>query len=735
MNMIFPGLYEELDMQRYAKLVIDILPHHNVKIALCDDSGDIVWANEDKNKLKKLTDNCNERPHDVNSSDDCICEMQTHDGVNVIHFNLGELADCFAGELVFYDFDNVTGGKDAARQIMPMLSDIVEILKAELGYLHEVNSMARELGERYDEISMLRASDLELLEYHESRHILSTYIRSCTDHLNVDYAAIWLPSRQAIYPGGVRYHHDLTEIASQLEQLSVAAYEMFQNGHNGFGINAKNEDLRREIQLPADKKVLLVPVLNGAGEPCGVLCCLNEFCHRDFTTNDQSTLEAVARKTYKYLLNTQDDLTDLLNRKGFEESLLREISHKSCERYLVLFNIDQFKVINAAYGMTMGDIVLSSLAKIISKPSQGLKFSARLGSDTFAALIETSRSDVEGRVNDICKEIDEMVTIVDGKKLSVTSRAGIIVLNPKDTTVADHLYAAEMALTSAKEESNVQVVVYHPGNSALLKRQNQLTQVESIKAALEEDRFELYCQRIEPLTGDEIHYEILVRMVNESGELVAPDDFIPVAERYNLMPQVDRWIIKHTFQLLRKEEYQDISCNFKWGINLSGMTIGDHDFLDFVSNCLNEFNFQPTNLYFEITETAAIKNFQNCISFMNAIHSMGVQFALDDFGSGLSSFGYLKKLSIDYLKIDGSLVKDIVSSRLDQTMVSSIADIAKVLNVKTIGEYVENEMILDKLKSFNIDFVQGYGIMRPRSLEFELKSLSAHSKCKMCSNN
>ena len=165
------------------------------------------------------------------------------------------------------------------------------------------------------------------------------------------------------------------------------------------------------------------------------------------------------------------------------------------------------------------------------------------------------------------------------------------------------------------------------------------------------------------------------------------------------------------------------------------MTLSDVDFLEFVSDCMLSYNFQPANLYFEITETAAIKNFQNCVLFMNKIHSLGVQFALDDFGSGLSSFGYLKKLSIDYLKIDGSLVKDIVSSRLDQTMVSSIADIANVLNVKTIAEYVENDLILKKLKSFNIDYAQGYGIMKPGPVETELKSLTKNSRCNQYLSN
>ena len=731
MDMIFPSLYEELDMQRYAKLAAGCLPNDKVLIALCDDSGQIVWLNRDKKNAATLVLNSYQRKCANMVSDGCNT-MATNDGVNVVYCNLGELSGLPAGQLVFYDIGEC---ENSSAQIVPLLQNIAEIIKAELGYLYEVNAMASELGDRYDELSMLHASDLALTEYRESRHILSTYIRSCAEHLAVDYASIWVPARQALFPGGVTYESDSAEILLLLKRLSITACAMFQSGNDGFGINNKDQVIRREIDLPADKKVLLVPILNTTGEPCGVLCCLNEYKKKDFNNSDKATLEAVSRKTYKYLLSTQDELTGLLNRKGFDESVWREVSETDCERHLVLFNIDEFKIVNAAYGISTGDTVLSSLAETISKPEHELKFIARLDADMFAAIIESPKSDVESLVSNICDEINSMKMTVDGKNLSVKSRAGVIALNSKETALADHIYAAELALVSAKEEAINQVVIYKPGNTSLLKRQHQLTQVENIKSALAEDRFVLYCQRIQPLIGNEAHYEILVRMIDESGDMVPPDDFIPVAERYNLMTLVDRWIIEHSLMLLTKEEYRDISANYKWGINLSGMTIGDKDFHDFVSDCLNKYEFQPTNLYFEITETAAIKNFQNCATFMNKIHSIGVQFALDDFGSGLSSFSYLKKLSIDYLKIDGSLIKDIVSSALDQTMVSAIADIAKVMNVKTIAEYVENDSILEKLRGLNIDYAQGYGIMKPQAIELELKSLAEHSLYKLSTGN
>lgn len=725
MNMIFPSLYEELDMQRYAGLAANLLPDSKVKTALCDDSGQIIWASNGKKKQAELIVHC----HQQQCTDLASDGEQRVNSETVINCNLGELSGLPAGQLVFYGI-----AQSVSEEIVSALHSIAEIVKAELGYLYEVNAMASELGERYDELSMLRASDLALTEYRESRHILSTYIRSCSEHLNVKYAAIWIPERHTIYPGGLAYEHDSTEILSLLESLSVVSYAMFQKGSDGFGINDKDKALRDQIQLPANMKVLIVPILDAEAKPCGVLSCLNESTDKDFNNSDKSTLEAVSRKTYKYLLSTQDELTGLLNRKGFEESVWREISQTDSQRHLVLFNINQFKVINAAYGITTGDTVLAALAKVLSKAAHQLRFTARLDADVFAALLEVSKDEVEAMVNIICNDINTMKTTVNGKALSVESRAGVIALNSKETALADHIYAAEMALLSAKEDST-QVIVYKPGNTSLLKRKNQLTQVENIKNALEEDRFELYCQSIEPLSGNQTHYEILVRMIDENGELVFPDDFIPVAERYNLMNMVDRWIIEHTFELLGREEYRDISAKFKWGINLSGMTISDPDFHDFVSQCLHQYQFEPTNLYFEITETAAIKNFQSCVSFMNKIHSLGVQFALDDFGSGLSSFSYLKNLSIDYLKIDGSLIRDIVSSRLDQVMVSSIADIAKELNVKTIAEYVENASILEMLIKMNIDFAQGYEIMKPKPVAQELKSLAEYSQYKLSSGN
>ena len=729
--MLFPSLYEELDIERYVTMAKDMLPGCNVRIALCDDGGQAVWITDDDDTIKQHIRDYREWECVPVANASCDCVRCRREDECIAYCSLGELAGRSAGDLVFWEVSGESNTAAVSQRTIQVISNIASLIKVELQYLYELNAMAKELGERYDELFLLRSTDLELTEYRESRHILSRYIRSCGEHMEADYAAIWIPARHAIFPGGTAYTQDSLEIMALMKQLSTSAFTMFQNGHDGFGINDKDEDLRRAIRLPADKKVLLVPILDATGTPCGVLCCLNEFYSKDFTNSNKSTLDAVGRKTLKYLQDTQDELTSLLNRKGFEESVWRDIYHARSERHLVLLNIEQFSVVNAAYGIASGDMLLQAVADRISSCSHRIRHAARLEADLFAMVIESRGKDIEKLVGALCDEVDKTTISVKNKKVQIKSRAGIIAFNHKETALADHIYAAEIALETAKEEAKSRVVVYKPGNTALMRRKKQLTQVENIKHALRENRFELYCQRIEPLTGNETHYEVLVRMVDEDGDLVPPDEFIPVAERYNLMNMVDRWVCKRALQLLSSSDYREQASQYKWGINLSGMTISDDDFHDYVSGCLHEYDFAPTNLYFEITETAAIKNFKNCVNFMNEIHSMGVQFALDDFGSGLSSFSYLKRLSVDYLKIDGGMIRDLVSSRLDQAMVSSISHIASVMGVKTIAEYVENEAILEKLANMKIDYAQGYEIMVPQPMERELKHLCEHTNFKL----
>ncbi len=235
-----------------------------------------------------------------------------------------------------------------------------------------------------------------------------------------------------------------------------------------------------------------------------------------------------------------------------------------------------------------------------------------------------------------------------------------------------------------------------------------------IQQALEDDRFELYYQPIVPISNKKdgtVHYEILVRMIDENGKIILPAAFIPSAERYHMMPKIDYWVIQHLFQWL--EKYWDTSSRGIFAINLSGQSMADGDLLQKVMRLVEASSISPQNISFEITETAAISNILLAKNFITDLKKVGCKFALDYFGSGLSSFAYLKNLPVDYLKIDGAFVKDIVQNPIDRAMVEAIHNIGSVMKLETIAEFVENDDILKVLQEVGVNYAQGYGIARP----------------------
>jgi EAL domain-containing protein (putative c-di-GMP-specific phosphodiesterase class I) len=283
--------------------------------------------------------------------------------------------------------------------------------------------------------------------------------------------------------------------------------------------------------------------------------------------------------------------------------------------------------------------------------------------------------------------------------------------------------AADSACYVAKDQGRNRVHVSHADDSELSLRQGEMQWVQRIARALDEDRLRLYYQTIAPLIpepclvgGDgtpEEHYEVLLRMVDESGKVVPPMAFIPAAERYNMMPAIDRWVIR---TLLDHLATHGTSPRLTCSINLSGQSLGDEQMLDFIVSQLEGSGVSPECICFEITETAAIANLTRATRFMQVLKGMGCRFSLDDFGSGMSSFGYLKHLRVDYLKIDGSFVRDMVEDEVDHAMVEAINRIGHVMGIRTIAEFVENDAIIDKLRTMGVDYAQGYGIHKPAPL-------------------
>jgi len=419
---------------------------------------------------------------------------------------------------------------------------------------------------------------------------------------------------------------------------------------------------------------------------------------------------------------SHDALTDLVNRREFERRLDRvveDIEIEKSEHALLYIDLDQFKIVNDTCGHTAGDELLHQIANVMEEKIRQRDTLARIGGDEFGVLMEHCKIEQAMRVANVIREAVEEFRFVWGDKIfSVGASIGVTTITLLSKDVTEILKQADAACYAAKESGRNRVHLYNEKDTSLANRYGDMQWVSRISSALEENRFHLYAQPIMNIENSETtHYELLLRMEDEAGAIIPPGAFLPAAERYNLISKLDRWVINTAFQWLTDfpESREHISfCS----INVSGQNLGDDQFRDYVMEKLKETKIDTSKVCFEITETAAIANLSNAMDFIITLKSMGCLFALDDFGSGVSSFAYLKNLPVDYLKIDGMFVKDIVEDPIDFAMVRSINEIGHVMGKKTIAEFVEDDAILDKLRSIGVDYAQGYGIGMPAPLEF-----------------
>ncbi len=419
---------------------------------------------------------------------------------------------------------------------------------------------------------------------------------------------------------------------------------------------------------------------------------------------------------------SHDILTELVNRREFENRLERGLkSAKARETsYAVLYiDLDQFKIVNDACGHAAGDALLKQLGALLKSKIRWRDTLARLGGDEFGVLLESCTMDEALRTAETLRElIGEFKFVWDERTFRLTASIGVVPITPATGDVASLLTAADSACAAAKDAGRNRVYSYQENDIDLMKRRREMQWAARISNALEDGRFDLFRQTIQPLQpglGEGAHYELLIRMRDEQGALVSPELFIKSAERYNLTPAIDRWVITHAFRWLVSEA-DERERLFLCSINLSGQSLTDEKFLPFVIDQLRTSGLDGSKICFEITETHAIENYSQANRFIHALKERGCKFALDDFGTGLSSFGYLKNFPVDFLKIDGSFVKEILHDPIDREMVRSINEIGHLTGKRTIAEFAENAEIITMLRGMGVDYAQGYGVSEPQRL-------------------
>ena len=416
-----------------------------------------------------------------------------------------------------------------------------------------------------------------------------------------------------------------------------------------------------------------------------------------------------------------DDLTGLINRREFEvrlERCLKTVHENNAQHIFCYLDLDQFKLVNDTCGHSAGDELLKQVSVLLANKMRERDTLARLGGDEFGLLLENcSLTDANQINNALLKIIRDYRFIHEDKIFNVGVSIGLVVINQGFGSVSEIIHAADSACYSAKSAGRNQTFLFNAGDIEVVQHRSAVESISDITDEIDDEQFMLYCQPIVPLTSQIVeifHYEILLRKIDLDGKIILPTTFIPSAERYHLMPNIDRWVIKNVFLAYRQLlDINSEKCNYVFSINLSGTSLGDKSLLGFIKDMFMTYEIPPESICFEITETAAIVNLKNTILLFSELRKLGCSFALDDFGSGMSSFTYLKNFDVDYLKIDGTFVKEMDINKIDHAMVRSIHSVAEAMNIKTVAEFVENERILMELKAIGVHFGQGLYLGAP----------------------
>jgi diguanylate cyclase (GGDEF)-like protein len=443
-----------------------------------------------------------------------------------------------------------------------------------------------------------------------------------------------------------------------------------------------------------------------------------------FVFHDMTASPELSRKRpYREI---HDELTGLFNRNKFKdrlEELVSDAARHNRNHALLYLDLDKFKIVNDTCGHAAGDQLLKQIAAVVKGKVRTTDLVARLGGDEFGVLLEECPLQKANEIaGTICTAVRNFHFAWNDNPFTIGVSIGVVAIMPSSKNPESILSAADGSCYLAKEKGGSRVHLHFEDDRELLQRHGEMQYISRIANAFESDLFRLFYQPIVALEKNSpkklLWYEILIRMMEEGGVEVGPMNFLPAAERYDMMPSIDRWVFSTFFAFYKKNIAGRVPAEeFMCDINVSGMTINDDSFLTFIHELFKSFQVPPQTICIEITETAAIANLEHAVHFIEDLKILGCRFSLDDFGSGLSSFKYLKHLPVDYLKIDGSFVKNIVDNSVDAAIVTTINDIGHLMGITTVAEFVENKEIFEKLRNIGVDYAQGYYIARPALLD------------------
>ena len=545
-------------------------------------------------------------------------------------------------------------------------------------------------------------------------------VKDTSESLDVGMTGLLIPGK------GIEHFENRWETQEPLlpgmsRFIRTQALQQVQDGRS-IVINQAADQARYGLYSPFRAKLIITPLTGGTSHAIGLLVAINDGASRDFSNSDRNLLQVMASRIDKVLHVNFDPLTGLENTQSFEWAVGRALSgvrSGTCKAALMNVDLDRFSVINSAYGREAGDLLITQVADLLAEEAGTRDTVARIGADKFGLLLtDASQEDAALVAEKLRRKIARIELGPAEFQHMVSACIGVTSIDEKCHTVAETLTMVELANKAAKEKGVNRVQEYQETDLNLASRRGEHKWVGQIFDAISKDRFVLFVQLIQPIKEQAglPHYEVLVRMRGEDGEILPPNKFIPAAEHYRLMPDLDWWVVKHALDQL--SELRQITGELEgiFSINLSGQSLTDERLQYQLFLALDDIGDMASKIVFEVTESAAIANMVEALDFMRKARSFGCKFSLDDFGSGLSSFAYLQSLPVDYLKIDGSFVRDMARNEVSRSMVSAINHVGQVMGLTTIAEFVEDAAIVDSLQRIGVDYAQGYHYGRPRPL-------------------
>ena len=720
--------YKQIEFKKFNDLIVH-LDDKVCALFACDQNGDMFWPNDSiyKNKIQEVTTEIHQEL------------LNSYNKIEEINFHLINDENVLYHTVIYDQADKPCGGlsilvnkqADVSKEdpgVIQSLCFIKTCVEEERKLVAELNSMAFELEERYEELNLVYDTDDQSDGIINGPDVFEQLVQNCTDYLDVAMAVLIMPREDLVI-----FHHNTNHpihyVHSLLKQLENKLYPWVEQNKEALVMNDLSDELRTKILPEVPYKLVCCPVMLSSNQVGGILVVLNPNYLRDFTNSDRNLLDAMARKAAKVAMANYDSLTGLLKRNGFEYLLENALSNSQSEgaTYCVLhIDLDGVKVINETADTKAGDQLISDVGKLIREQIRDTDSIARLTGDKYGVLLDACSLEMGCTIADnIRTAVHEMNFCWNGQTHETSTCIGVVEMNADCENIQSILAASELAANVAKEQGRNLVQVYQHGDTHLQRRSGEVYWVRSIQNALNHNGFEIYSQMIQPIDGvsETLHFELLIRLIEKDGTRIPPGKFMPAAERFRLMPAVDQWVIENSFKLLVEAGSQSYINEYIWTINLSGQSLNEESIVSDISTLAMKYQISPEIICFEITETAAVHNLKIAKQIISELKKIGFQFALDDFGSGLSSFAYLKSLPVDYLKIDGAFIKGIIEDPFTKAIVMAINQVSQVRGLKTIAEFVENPQITQCIKEIGVNYAQGYGVGKPIPLAEQLHKL------------